>query len=353
MFFAGLGTAVPAPRYTQSECWEAFRAAPQFARLAPPGRALLERVLRAEQGVHTRHLALERLEDALDIDPDVLHRRFAAHAPELATRAAREALEQARLDPGELDAILVSTCTGYLCPGLTSYVGERLGLRASALALDLVGQGCGAALPNLGVAEALIASRRCRRVLSVCVEVCSAAMYIDDDPGVLISACLFGDGAAAAVLSDEPPAAARRVQWVGSASRIHPEERESLRMESRGGLLRNVLSRRVPALAAELASEVLDEGLERYRLKRADIRGWVWHAGGRTVLERLRQATDLTERDTRHSADILARFGNLSSPFVLFVLQAALAAEAPEGWWWMSSFGAGFSCHGALLRVCA
>jgi alkylresorcinol/alkylpyrone synthase len=178
-------------------------------------------------------------------------------------------------------------------------------------------------------------------------------MYIDDDPGVLISACLFGDGAAAAVLCDEPPAAARRVQWVGSVSRVHPEERESLRMESRGGLLRNVLSRRVPALAAGLAGEVLDEGLERHGLNRADIRGWVWHAGGRTVLERLRQATGLAERDTRHSADVLARFGNLSSPFVLFVLQAALAAQEPEGWWWMSSFGAGFSCHGALLRVCA
>ena len=62
-------------------------------------------------------------------------------------------------------------------------------------------------------------------------------------------------------------------------------------------------------------------------------------------------ATGLAERDTRASAETLARFGNLSSPFVLFVLEAALAAREPDGWWWMSSFGAGFSCHGALLRV--
>jgi alkylresorcinol/alkylpyrone synthase len=69
------------------------------------------------------------------------------------------------------------------------------------------------------------------------------------------------------------------------------------------------------------------------------------------VLERLRAATGLTEDDTRRSADALARYGNLSSPFVLFVLEAALAERAPGGWWWMSSFGAGFACHGALLRV--
>ena len=83
----------------------------------------------------------------------------------------------------------------------------------------------------------------------------------------------------------------------------------------------------------------------------ADVRAWIWHAGGRTVLERLRALTGLGEDDTRRSADILGRFGNLSSPFVFFVLAQALRERAPGGWWWMSSFGAGFSCHGALLRV--
>ena len=54
----------------------------------------------------------------------------------------------------EIDAVIISTCTGYLCPGLTSYVSERLGMRHDALALDLVGQGCGTALPDLRTAEA-------------------------------------------------------------------------------------------------------------------------------------------------------------------------------------------------------
>lgn len=115
----------------------------------------------------------------------------------------------------DVDALLVSTCTGYLCPGLTSYVAERLGLRA---------------------AEALIASRRCANVVSACVEVCSAALYIDDDPGVLVSAWLFGDGAAAAALCDKP--FNRSVEWLGSVSLSNPDEREALRMEQRGGLLR-------------------------------------------------------------------------------------------------------------------
>jgi 3-oxoacyl-[acyl-carrier-protein] synthase III len=71
-------------------------------------------------------------------------------------------------------------------------------------ALDLVGQGCGAAIPNLRAAGALLRSDDCTKVLSICVEVCSAAFYLDNDPGVLISACLFGDGDGAAVLAAEP-----------------------------------------------------------------------------------------------------------------------------------------------------
>jgi alkylresorcinol/alkylpyrone synthase len=351
MFVTGLGTAVPPAQYSQKACWEAFRCAPQFAALGAPARALLERVLCGEQGVRTRHLALERLVDAFDLDPDVLHARFRTQAPALATRAARQALARARVAAPEVDAVLISTCTGYLCPGLTSYVGEALGLRSDALALDLVGHGCGAALPNLRAAEALVASRRCAHVLSVCVEVCSAALYIDDDPGVLVSACLFGDGAAAAVLSAMPGSSGRRIEWVGSVSITDPAERDTLRMEWRAGRLRNILSRRVPELAAERAGEALALGLRQHGLKAGEMSAWIWHAGGRTVLERLRAALGLSELDTRRSAEILARFGNLSSPFVLFVLEAALAERERGGWWWMSSFGAGFGCHGALLRV--
>jgi alkylresorcinol/alkylpyrone synthase len=351
MFFTGIGTAVPAARYTQKECWEAFRSSARFGGLSRAGRTLLERVLAGEQGVRTRHLALARLADAFELDPDVLHRRFLEHAPELATRAARAALERARVAAREVDALLISTCTGYLCPGLTSYVGERLGLRPNAISLDLVGQGCGAALPNLRTADALIGAGRCEQVLSICVEVCSAAIYLDDDAGVLISACLFGDGAAAAVLSAAPGSGARRAEWVGATSMTDPGERDSLRMEQRGGLLRNILSPEVPSLAGAHASAVLAQGLREHGLQRDDIGAWIWHAGGRTVLERLRAATGLDEHATRRSADILSRFGNLSSPFVLFVLAAALDEGEPGGWWWMSSFGAGFSCHGALLKV--
>jgi predicted naringenin-chalcone synthase len=83
-------------------------------------------------------------------------------------------------------------------------VAEQLGFRTDAFLQDLVGLGCGAAIPSLRAAEAILAAQPSVVVACVAVEVCSAAFYLDDDPGVLVSACLFGDGAAATIWSSTP-----------------------------------------------------------------------------------------------------------------------------------------------------
>jgi alkylresorcinol/alkylpyrone synthase len=168
---------------------------------------------------------------------------------------------------------------------------------------------------------------------------------------VLISACLFGDGAGAALLSRHPGPGGRRIAWIDSASLIEPAERPALMFEQRGGMLRNILTRAVPALAAEYAQRVLATVLARAGLRPADIGTWILHAGGRDVLAALERGFELETSALRYSATTLREYGNLSSAFVYFVLQAALADDATGGWWWLSSFGAGFSCHGALLEV--
>ena len=350
MFVAGLGTAVPERSFTQAECWQALQRAHR-PEITPRARALLQGILNHDNGIERRSLALDSLDESFDLDPDTLHRRFVKHAPALASQAARHALDDAGITAREIDAVVVSTCTGYLCPGLTSYVSESLGIRGDACLLDLVGQGCGAALPNLRAGEALVASSRAGHVLSICVEVCSAAFYLDDDLGVLVSACLFGDGAAAAVLSPAPRAGARTVEWKSAATLTNPAERDALRFEQRNGMLRNILTLPVPKLAAQHARRVLDDALAREAMGRDDIDAWIVHAGGRRVLAELQHEIGLSTDDTSWSASMLREYGNLSSPFVLFVLQAALRGGAKGGWWWMTSFGAGFSCHGALLRV--
>ena len=351
MFLNGLGTANPPQRYTKAQCWDAFRTSDWFRRLERRAHAIAQTVLLRDNGIEARRLALSSLDEVFQIDPDTLHRRFLTHAPALAAKAGAKALGDAALTPTDIDAVVISTCTGYLCPGLSSYIVERLGLRRDIQPFDLVGQGCAAALPNWRLAKALLAGRDAQHVLAICVEVSSAAIYLDNDPGVLISACLFGDGAGAAVLSAAPQPGRRAVEFTIARSLVNPAQRNALRFESRQGLLRNVLTRPVPRLAAEHARQVLDNALDEAGLAQSAITAWILHAGGRDVLKALQGQLGLKPNELGYSVAMLREYGNMSSAFVYFVLHAALADRAPPGWWWMSSFGAGFSCHGPLLRV--
>jgi predicted naringenin-chalcone synthase len=351
MFLTAIGTALPEKCYSREACWNAFRVSDWFLRLDARSHAITKLVLTRDNGMDERWLSVDSLDEVFAIEPDVLQRRFATHAPALASAAGLSGLRAAGISADQIDAVIVTTCTGYLCPALSGYVIERLGLRPDVLAFDLVGQGCAGALPNWQLASALLDAGQCSHVLSICVEVCSAAMYLDDDPGVLISACLFGDGAGAAVLSRSPAAALRRVEWKQTTSFIDPSQRAALRFDHQGGMLRNVLTRAVPRLAAHYAADLLTKTLERAELGQSQISEWIFHAGGRDVLLALEARLGLLPDALRYSREALRRYGNLSSAFVYFVLEAALRDRAPGGWWWLSSFGAGFTCHGALLAV--
>src|SRR5258705_5269401 len=114
MFLTGLQTAAPANRFTQAECWDALQRADR-PELNARVRSILQGILTHDNGIETRALALDSLDDGFDLDPDTLHRRFVAHAPRLASQAAAGALRDASLTADRIDAVVVSTCTGYLC----------------------------------------------------------------------------------------------------------------------------------------------------------------------------------------------------------------------------------------------
>jgi alkylresorcinol/alkylpyrone synthase len=337
MFLHGLATALPPTAYTQSECWQIALRSPLRERLTKRSMLILQSILRRDHGIAKRHFALAELERVYDLTPDELNLAFRAEAPRLAGRALSGALDEAGLRPEDLDALFVCTCTGYLCPGVSSYVAEQLGLRANAFLQDLVGLGCGAAIPMLRSASHLLAARPDARVACIAVEICSAAFYVDDDPGVLVSACLFGDGAAATIWRSTP--GATRLRAFEFNTTHVPADRDKLRFEQRGGKLRNLLDRSVPDLAAGAVRRLWAERGPR------PVARVVTHAGGRDVLEAL--VPVLAPHPLDAAAGVLRECGNLSSPSVLFALEQSLRSAPPggNGDLWLASFGAGFSAH--------
>ena len=157
MHLLSIASSFPDRKVTQHECLALLGQSGHLEALKPRSRVILEKVLLGDSGISTRRLAPEKLEEILAADPEELHRLFEREAPRLAATALEDACAKAALLPGQIDALLICTCTGYLCPGVTSHVSERLGLRTDALLLDLLGQGCGAALPMLEAARGIIA----------------------------------------------------------------------------------------------------------------------------------------------------------------------------------------------------
>ncbi len=344
MYLHALATAVPPARYTQAECWDIVQRSPARARLSKRSRLILHSILTHDHGIATRNFAMPEIDRVFDRTSDELNAVFRTEGPALAGRALAAALSQSGLRATDLDALIICTCTGYLCPGLTSYVAEQLGLRTDAFLQDLVGLGCGAAIPSLRAASHVLAAHPAATVACVAVEVCSAAFYLDDDPGVLISACLFSDGAAATIWRAKPAATGLRAFDFDT---LHvPLDRDKLRFEQREGKLRNLLDPAVPSLAAGAV-----EKLWAARGPRPVARV-VAHTGGRDVLQALAPVVGPHSLDA--SVRVLRDHGNMSSPSVLFALEETLKEGAPNataGDFWLVSFGAGFSAHSCRLGL--
>lgn len=334
MFLESIASALPDHRFTQQDCLSALTATGVLDELTPRSRLLMEKVLgNGLAAIDTRHFCLPEIGPIVRRDAQELNEYFEREGPRLAASALEKAITSAGLEADELDALLVCTCTGYLCPGLTSHVAEQLGLRDDTYLQDLVGLGCGAAIPMMRAAQGLIAADPNAKVATVAVEVCSAAFYADDDPGVLISLCLFGDGASAAIWSGQ----SGEGKWqAGNFTTVHrPQQREKIRFVNAGGKLRNQLDKEVPGLAAEAVASL-------YQQRSRDPDRVLAHSGGRDVIDALEEVLPHSLIETR---EVLASCGNMSSPSVMFALEKALASANGDRDWWLTAFGAGFAAH--------
>lgn len=312
-------------------------------------RTLYEKVFQ-NKSIERRSFGLETLEAVLEKDYESINTRFQRAATNLSSQSLTQALENSSLQTQDLDYLVTATCTGYLCPGLSSYIIEKLDLKPTVHHADLAGMGCGAAIPALKSALNFVRAHPGARAAVVCTEICSAAMYADDAPDLVISNGIFADGSAAAIVSsaDSDPAA---LTVIDVKSLIQPAWRESLRFRTKNGYLRNVLSKEVPMQAAAAVSNITQTLLAENNLNKNDVRHWLVHSGGEKILGAIAEEINLNgELDP--SRTILREHGNMSSPTVLYVLEHVLKTKKPKSGEWgvLASFGAGFSAHAALLK---
>ncbi|MFZ5997725.1 MAG: type III polyketide synthase [Nitrospirota bacterium] len=342
---AAVETAVPEYTATQEQARD-FLINHYGSRLSPRSRSIVHKLF-SHPGIRKRHFAFDAPDCLINEDPDQRIRRFTNKAVELSSRAIMHALSRAGISPAEVNGLIVNTCTGYICPGISTYLIELLNLPRTVQAYDLVGSGCGGALPNLRVAESLLKGEASGVVVSASVEICSATFQMEDDLSLIVSNALFADGAAAAVLWNRPEG----FELVASASYYVPEHRDDIRYVHRNGQLFNQISSTLSHAVKKAAARVVDDLLKPRGLSIGNIRHWALHNGGEKIIAAIKSEIGLSEEQLRATRAILAGYGNMSSPTVWFVLRNIIENGIEPGEWCvMLAFGAGLSAHGYLLR---
>ena len=260
--------------------------------------------------------------------------------------AAAKAIDRAGLKPSDIDGVVMVSTTGIATPSIEARNGPAIGLRDNVRRVPIFGLGCAGGVNGLATAARLAAAEPGTNWLFVTIETCSIAIRLDsDDPAAIVATAIFGDGAAAAVVSTEGAAVAT---IAGAGERMWPDTLGIMgwRVEDPGFAV--VFDRAIPPFIEAQLADAVDGLLAGMGRRRADIGRFCCHPGGVKVIDAIESALQLPVGTLDLERDVLNDFGNMSAPTVLFVLDRLIERGLPENVL-MTAFGPGFTCAGMLL----
>jgi alkylresorcinol/alkylpyrone synthase len=279
------------------------------------------------------------------------HERNAVYleaAEQLFIDAAKAAIEKAGLRPDQIDGVVTVSTTGIATPSLEARAFTKVGFRPDVRRVPVFGLGCAGGVNGLALASRLALADPGSLWLFVTVETCSISIRLDsDDPAAVVATALFGDGAAAAVVTSGLHSLAR---ITGSAEKIWPDTLRIMGWDVDDPGLSVVFDRAIPPFIEENLAEAVDEMCAKLGISRDEIDRFCCHPGGVKVIDAIETALELNQGELNLEREVLRDYGNMSAPTVLFVLERLMARDLPDKVL-MTAFGPGFTCAGMLLEA--
>jgi len=279
-----------------------------------------------------------------------ISREYQEHSIQLGRKVAVDCLKNAGMTPQEIDMIITVSCTGVMIPSLDAYLINDLGFRQNVRRLPITELGCAAGAAAVARASDFIRAFPDSAVLVIAVEIPSLTFQRDNlTQANLISTVLFGDGAAAAIVTGR---SLQGPQVLDTDSFLFPHSLDAMGFDLKETGFHIVLSKDVPQLIRDHIKGLLCRFLARHDLKTDQISAFILHPGGQKLLLYIEDELGLSRGDTQFSWDVLREYGNLSSASVLFVLHEWMTKRsmASGDYGLMAAFGPGFSAEMLLLR---
>jgi alkylresorcinol/alkylpyrone synthase len=275
---------------------------------------------------------------------------FLEGAEALFVEVAGKALANAGLAATDIDTVVTVCSTGIATPSLDARVARRIGFRSDVARVPVFGLGCAGGASGLSISSRLAQARPGSNVLLVAVELCSLALRHDElTKANIVAVSLFGDGAAAVILR-AGDGGATRIEHSGE--HLWPDTTDVMGWSVDPQGFGVILRRTIPEFVTQNLKPALQQILGRMQLTLDDIDQFICHPGGARVIQALESSLKLDQGTLEHERQVIADYGNMSSPTVLFILERARARGLPARSL-LTALGPGFTASCVSLRHAA
>ncbi|RXM46010.1 type III polyketide synthase [Flavobacterium sp. YO12] len=268
----------------------------------------------------------------------------------LGEQVLQKALEKANWNPETLDYIITVSCTGIMIPSLDAYLVNKMKLRQDIVRLPVTEMGCAAGISGIIYAKNFLKANPGKRAAVIAVESPTATFQLDDfSMPNIVSAAIFGDGAACCLLSSYEEDSGPEILAEEMYHFYDAEHMMGFKLTNNG--LKMVLDIEVPETIASHFEDIIHPFLEKNSLKIENIDHMIFHPGGKKIINKVESLFSELEKNINSTKEVLKQYGNMSSATVLYVLEQIMDENPQAGEkGLMLSFGPGFSAQRVLLQ---
>lgn len=301
-------------------------------------------------GVDRRYSIMDAEEVFLNTSFEDKNDIYSREVIKLAESALLKSLSKANLQPQDIDYIITVSCTGIMIPSLDAYLINRLKMKQNIVRLPVTEMGCVAGVSGIIYAKNFLKANPNKRAAVIAVESPTATFQLNDYSMVnIVSAAIFGDGAASVIISSYEDEEGPEVIDEAMYHFYDAEEMMGFRVRNTG--LQMVLDKSVPEIIAKHFPKIINPFLEQNNITIEDVDHLIFHPGGKKIVQTVEELFGESGKNINDTKEVLKLYGNMSSVTVLYVLERYIDKKLSKGdLGLMLSFGPGFTAQRILLK---